>query len=845
MAEDIIKQDEITSAENLAGTVAAADDEYEYEYIELEDGEELPEGVEYEYIEVPADEGISEEVINETMHTEPNPVPEVMPAPVVEAEPVTASEPMPAPVVETTSPTVSESMSAPVVDAEPVTASEPMPTPVIAEPILSVPPVKTPTIEASPVENINAVETAAPMVNMVQIDEEDLNALLDNDEEIKEIDTSALLTDDSNDEFEKNLFGAPKAENIEEVSIDDILGIEDTVPAADKALDGIEEISMEDLTAETEATETVQEVTPLTEEELLGGTDDQVWLNDDEGQNVAEGVVPAIEPISEPVAEAVAKPVVEPNVESKPESVIEAVVEPVVTAPESVTDAVVEPVVTAPESVTDAVVEPVVTAPESVATPVIEPEVEQEVTALTEEELLGGTDDQVWLNDDEGQNVAEGAVPAIELFPEPVVEETAESVAESTVEVEPEPVAEAVVEPVTEPTVEPKPEPVTEAVVEPVLTAPEPVAEAVVEPVVTPVVEPVAEPVVEVKPELKPAPKPEPTTVEVTPPVEEAAVVSEAIVSQNNMSAAEPVKAEIKKVKFALEALTQELYVQLSEAGKIISKTGGLQFFEDLSQKGMLLTYEPKELADWNLVIFNQNVLPIDMASKSLELPLEKDSIRYAKVIKNGTEKLVLYNEEKYQFENPEENFVKAQSHFIYGDADKNTGLIINDYLNILLFDKAGKVITFEKPVSGFICGPQGTVLFFAAVQKIGIAENTQVKEDADKALLRAAKWYSGTLADKYFEFSASSQAGEFVGTDDIRAIHVNTGNSAYGWNVTFDNGIVMSLKDLQEFQIKHGKLPTENGEIAHGSLKLKFSQVERIVVYQAPQYFAYGKAGN
>lgn len=826
MAEDIIKQDEITSAENSAGTVAAADDEYEYEYIELEEGEELPEGVEYEYIEVPADEGISEEVINETMHTEPNPVPEVMPAPVVEAEPVTASEPMSAPVVEVESATASESMSAPVVESEPVTASEPMPTPVIAEPILSVPPVKTPTVEASPVENINAVETAAPMVNMVQIDEEDLNALLDNDEEIKEIDTSALLTDDSNDEFEKNLFGAPKAENIEEVSIDDILGIEDTVPAADKALDGIEEISMEDLTAETEATETVQEVTPLTEEELLGGTDDQVWLNDDEGQNVAEGVVPAIEPISETVAEAVAKPVVEPNVESKPESVIEAVIEPVVTAPESVTDAVVEPVVTAPESV---------------ATPVIEPEVEQEVTALTVEELLGGADDQVWLNDDEGQNVAEGAVPAIEPIPEPVVEETAEPVAESTVEVEPEPVTEAVVEPVTEPTFEPKPESVADAVVEPVVTAPEPVAEAVVEPVVTPVVEPVAAPAVETIPE----PKPEPTTVEVTPPVEEAAVVSEAIVSQNNMSAAEPVKAEIKKVKFALEALTQELYVQLSEAGKIISKTGGLQFFEDLSQKGMLLTYEPKELADWNLVIFNQNVLPIDMASKSLELPLEKDSIRYAKVIKNGAEKLVLYNEEKYQFENPEDNFVKAQSHFIYGDADKNTGLIINDYLNISLFDKAGKVITFEKPVSGLICGPQGTVIFFAAVQKIGIAENTQVKEDAEKALLRAAKWYSGTLADKYFEFSASSQAGEFVGTDDIRAIHVNTGNSAYGWNVTFDNGIVMSLKDLQEFQIKHGKLPTENGEIAHGSLKLKFSQVERIVVYQAPQYFAYGKAGN
>ena len=35
-----------------------ADEEYEYEYIELAEGEELPEGAEYEYeyVEVPADE---------------------------------------------------------------------------------------------------------------------------------------------------------------------------------------------------------------------------------------------------------------------------------------------------------------------------------------------------------------------------------------------------------------------------------------------------------------------------------------------------------------------------------------------------------------------------------------------------------------------------------------------------------------------------------------------------------------------------------------------------------------------------------------------------------------------
>ena len=51
--------DETNSQVNNA-TIAPAEDEYEYEYIELAEGEELPEGAEYEYeyVEVPVeDEG--------------------------------------------------------------------------------------------------------------------------------------------------------------------------------------------------------------------------------------------------------------------------------------------------------------------------------------------------------------------------------------------------------------------------------------------------------------------------------------------------------------------------------------------------------------------------------------------------------------------------------------------------------------------------------------------------------------------------------------------------------------------------------------------------------------------
>ena len=94
----------------------------------------------------------------------------------------------------------------------------------------------------------------------------------------------------------------------------------------------------------------------------------------------------------------------------------------------------------------------------------------------------------------------------------------------------------------------------------------------------------------------------------------------------------------------------------------------------------------------------------------------------------------------------------------------------------------------------------------------------------------------------EYFEFSGASQSAEFVGNEEIKNIHINVGTSAYGWNVSFDNGVFMSLRDLQEFESKHGKLPSANGEVSHGSVKLKFSNVEKIVVYQTPQYFGYGR---
>ena len=79
-----------------------------------------------------------------------------------------------------------------------------------------------------------------------------------------------------------------------------------------------------------------------------------------------------------------------------------------------------------------------------------------------------------------------------------------------------------------------------------------------------------------------------------------------------------------------------------------------------------------------------------------------------------------------------------------------------------------------------------------------------------------------------------------FEGNDEIKAIHVNVYNSSYGWNVTFDNGLSMNLRDLREYQTRFGKMPSPNGVISYGQTKLTFSNVERIVVYESAQYYFY-----
>ena len=303
----------------------------------------------------------------------------------------------------------------------------------------------------------------------------------------------------------------------------------------------------------------------------------------------------------------------------------------------------------------------------------------------------------------------------------------------------------------------------------------------------------------------------------------------------------ETVMGRIVQVAYQSVLLTDDLRTEMLAKDRVADENSGLQFFE-MRGGGLLLNVsEVSALENWHLIIFNQNLVPAE-AGGVIEIVQPQDTIRAATVVKQGTEKLEIYNEEEYRFADPADGFVPARKHFIYGRTGDDTGLIVNDFVNIGLRENSGKVITFENPVFGWLSGPNGAQIYFAQLGRLAVSSPEQAAGDDEKAGQHAAKWYSGNLEDRYFEFSGAAQSGEFTGSDEVKNIHVNVGTSAYGWNVSFDNGLVMSMRDLQEFESKHGKMPSPNGEISHGALKLKFSNVERIVAYQTPQYFAYGR---
>lgn len=297
-------------------------------------------------------------------------------------------------------------------------------------------------------------------------------------------------------------------------------------------------------------------------------------------------------------------------------------------------------------------------------------------------------------------------------------------------------------------------------------------------------------------------------------------------------------------VMFDVADYTQEDIAQAELHARIVSKQNGVQSFKaDDEVSDILLTevdFSQHELNAWNLILYQQNIIPLQQKVAELSLPQKPNVHRYVSVVQGGNKKFDLCNEENLKIINASHACVAVQGRFICGDFEANSGVIVNDFMPISLTDFEGKKISFKTPASGLLTGPNGCVLFFFGVRNLWVP-NTEVAEvDAQKLQYKISKWYSGTLNDKYFEFSAQSESSEFIGNEEMNSIHVNVNNSSYGWNVTFDDGLSMNLRDLREYQTRFGKIPSANGTISYGQKTLKFQNVERIVVYEAAQYFFY-----
>ena len=734
MADEEIKQPVET---------AAAGNDYEYEYIELAEGEELPEGVEYEYeyVEVPAEAGAEAEAMPVT--EEPGEAPNMQPEEVL---PVTNSEEMRV---------VTEGEKEPQFEIQ-------MP----AEPVVEddLPSLAAAEKEAS--EPINADD-------FLKLDQDELSL-----DEILDDNSPAEAEIDA--ELEQQLYGTPEPVLIQ--------------PAEDAEYreNAVAEI-VEDQPAEPEAIELVSD-----EEEQMPVESGEV-PQEMAYESVGEEIVPETAEVP-PVEDYTGEPEYAGITEAEPEMVSESIV------PEE------ESIIAEPE-------EPFVPVGEVLSE---EPVSEEIVTMPDEVDDAAQSDVPIDVDVSESE-VPETVVTENELIAEQVSADVVATVEERVIQVEAEP---EIIEAIEEEEIPAAPDlPENPLGSEAVVFSEDEEAEA-----------PFA---AEMQPE---------DDVYIQGLVEEEPLPPLVVSAEKQVEADDGVfhQTEELPAAFSCRIYEPEEFPLLQAAARTFSKQGAMQNFQaDDGQKYILLDnldFAAHELENWSLIIFDDYRLRLNPADPALSITKNADTVRYAKVIKGGKTKLELFNEEEYNFVAPNDDFVKVRGNYIYGNIGNNSKLIVKDFININLVDKAGQFISFNKPSAGVLVGPKAAKLYFSDVQGVIVPADREIRADKAREESRAARWYSGSLSDKYFEYGANMDSAEFEGTPELKSIHVNVGTSSYGWNVAFDNGLFMSFRDLQEYQTKYGQLPSANGVITHGAQSLKFSNVEKIVVYETAQYFSYGR---
>lgn len=386
---------------------------------------------------------------------------------------------------------------------------------------------------------------------------------------------------------------------------------------------------------------------------------------------------------------------------------------------------------------------------------------------------------------------------------------------------------------------------------------------------VSSVAEPVVEPEAETEPELEPepetqwqpvaeesevsgVPQDEPEAARGVPDITAPAVPSQeetttAPVVPEEMPAPSVPQAAAQSVAVAAAvSVPAEEALQSPGIGEKIynfNRQSGIQKFVAEERNGVIvlndLDYEKNELKNWNLLFIENTWQEVPRDTKEITVPMKQASFRVAEVIQQRMLPLRLYDQENFGFETPGNALSMADGKIISGlNSDK--ALMINDFTVQRLQNFEGRELNFNRSRSGLLTGPDGALLYFAGVVKIVIPAAQSVKKNLQDNLKRIAKRYSGSLADNYGRYSAASLGGEFEATPERNSIYLKIGKSAYGWSVRFDNGLVMSMADIREYQLRNGKLPQPDGIIAYGNKQLLFRGCARIVIYQEAEYFSY-----
>ena len=176
--------------------------------------------------------------------------------------------------------------------------------------------------------------------------------------------------------------------------------------------------------------------------------------------------------------------------------------------------------------------------------------------------------------------------------------------------------------------------------------------------------------------------------------------------------------------------------------------------------------------------------------------------------------------------------------------AEDNGGFPAEEAVNdILMNDDSVQDDEAEEIHNEYFGGGTGDMLpdNYDEADRISSADNYPVSAMEESGQIGFLRWYSGSSGDQMFEIARGFESGSFNADEECKTLHVNVGYDTYGWEVQFSDGVVMNLRDVREYQIRNGRLPSAEGRIIYGQSTLMFSGIERIVVYESVKYFSYG----